>query len=196
MVDSEYGGDYQKFAQHRARAGMGTGMQKLGSEIGSGNGVMDSISANPSSMSNFMHQAGTAAASGFMAQAAMGKFSKDNKDYDRDAQIKAAQVMANDGLVKGVQSANGLRNAGIFNEDGSAGKNLSDYASGTEYQSRSQAEKTRGLGEKWNGMSDSDKDTLMDKARTNTRVAEFGGINATHAEIMKHGSEEKAMEDM
>lgn len=111
MMDSEYGGDYQKFAQARARAGMGSGMQKLGSEIGSGNGVLDAINGNPSSMSDFMYQAGSSAAAGFMSQAKQGALSQSNPLLSRENQIEAAMGSAESDLRKSVATGLGASKA-------------------------------------------------------------------------------------
>ncbi len=257
VMDSEYGGDFQKFAQNRARAGMGTSMQKVGSEIGSGNGVLDAINGNSGSLGNFMHQAGSDAAAGFMAQAHKGALSKTedrlsrenqiiastgnaendmrstvakgmgarkafddgmgagfmkqtetdtragiesqeakSKLYSPEAQIDAARVKAAAGLTNDVGTTKGLVASGAFDSKGGAGKEHGDYESGIDYQSRKQANQSMALGKGWSNMSEEAKSNLMGKVQTNTNVAEFGGIDATHAEIMEHGSAEQAKRDM
>lgn len=236
---------------------MGTSMQKVGSEIGSGNGVLDEINGNSGSLGNFIHQAGSDAAAGFMAQAHKGALSKTedrlsrenqiiastgnaendmrstvakgmgarkafddgmgagfmkqtetdtragiesqeakSKLYSPEEQIDAARVKAAAGLTNDVGTTKELVASGAFDSKGGAGKEHGDYESGIGYQSRKQANQTMALGKGWSNMSEEAKSNLMGKVQTNTNVAEFGGINATHAEIMKHGSEEKAMEDM
>ncbi|MBW6487557.1 conjugal transfer protein TraG N-terminal domain-containing protein [Sulfurimonas sp.] len=231
MVDGEYGGDWQKFSQARSGAATGTGIQNLASEIGSGSALLNQVNSKPGSVSDFMHQAGTNAASGFAAQAhqgelslnnsklsrenqieaakgnaemslrktvgsglgareafskdgigdnfqyqtqtdseasiesqaAKGKFSKDNKDYSRDAQIDAAKVMANDALVKGVENAAGLVASMAFNKDGTKGDSteFAEYAKGISNQSRIAANKVMGAGKE-----DLTHDDMADVKRT------------------------------
>lgn len=98
---------------------------------------------------DFMHQTQTDSEAMIKSTAAKGKFSKDNEDYSRDKQISAAQVMANDSLVKSVQQAKGLVSSMAFNSDGTKGKKseFDEYAKGTEINSRIQANKTMGDGQ-------------------------------------------------
>lgn len=236
---------------------MGTSMQKVASEIGSGNGVLDAINGNSGSLGNFMHQAGSDAAAGFMAQAHKGALSKTedrlsrenqiiastgnaendmrttvakgmgarkafddgmgagfmkqtetdtragiesqeakSKLYSPEVQIDAARVKAAAGLTNDVGTAKGLVDSGAFDSKGGAGKEHSDYESGIGYQSRKQANQTMALGKGWSNMSEEAKSNLMGKVQTNTDVAEFGVIDATHDEIMQHGGAEQAKRDM
>lgn len=223
-------GSNQDYTGARVNAGMGTGMQKVTAEIASGQGLLESINKDASSLSNFAHQTKTDSEAGFEAQASKGrlaqsnsllsrdnqieaaignaemdlrkttasglgaskafkdgagddfsyqtqtdseagikstatkgKFSKDHEEFDREAQVGAAMVMATDGLVKSVAGAKGLVESMAFNSDGSMGSTteFDEYAKGTANQSRIGTNKVMGA-----GREDLTHDEMQDVKRT------------------------------
>ena len=104
-------GSNQEYIEARAKAGMGSGTQRVAGEIGSGLGLKEAIDENPNSLHNFMTQSGSDAASGFSATAKKGALSESNPLLTRENQIEAAEGNAETDLRKMVASGLGASKA-------------------------------------------------------------------------------------
>ncbi|MFA6195365.1 MAG: conjugal transfer protein TraG N-terminal domain-containing protein [Sulfurimonas sp.] len=109
--NEQFGGSLGNFAQERAESGIGSGMQKITASINAGQGLLESINRDPSSLSNFGHQARTDAMTGFEAQARKGELAQSNPLLSRDNQIEAAQGNAESDLRKSVATGLGASKA-------------------------------------------------------------------------------------
>jgi len=115
-----YGGDMSAFANAKVTAGTAHGMQSTAMDVGSGVALAGEINKNPNALDDFAYQSGTDAINSFAANAAKGKTSLENPEFSREAQRNAAVTMANDSLVKSVETAKGLQDSMAFNSDGIA----------------------------------------------------------------------------
>jgi hypothetical protein len=143
-----YGGDMSAFANAKVTAGSGHGMQSTAMDVGSGVALTGAINTDPGALNDFAYQSGTDAVGSFAATAAKGRTSLEHPEYGRDAQVNAAKTMANDSLVKSVETAKGLQDSMAYNADGTIrdGNEFDKYALGTKVGSRMQANKAMGVG--------------------------------------------------
>jgi hypothetical protein len=104
-------GSNQEYIEARAKAGMGSGTQRVVGELGAGLGLTDAINRDPNSLHNFMTQSGSDTASGFSATAKKGALSESNPLLTRENQIEAAEGNAETDLRKMVASGLGASKA-------------------------------------------------------------------------------------
>ena len=125
---------------------------------------------------------------------AAGKGNLKTGAFNSDGTIDPNNQIMNSAMVgAALQSAGKLMNLKGMGDsvDKSIESNgFDDFMKGSEFQGRTNANKTIADGEKWKDLGDDDNDpdkvALMKKVKENENVGTFGGINATNAEIHKH----------